>query len=228
MVQLELRLVLPNKLVVLLVPLVTQWLKTFALTLKSDGAAKAALCRHRLLHNCNTSDFRSQKDLPACRPVFQTFSRHLRNDTEIVLNTTEVVTGVGKREWVKVKHVVLGGGEGDPGELGILLAWCILGAIKPLVPEVVCNIYKYIATLSLLIVDQELNLPWTWNPTSLNLNSDRFGANLGVHNVELFSNVVHHPFHPLLARVNVANHLEQLVAIVEVMEEGHSVTVEDN
>ena len=144
-----------------------------------------------------------------------------------MLNTTEVVTGVGKREWIKVKHVVLGGGEGDPGELRILLTWCILGAIKPLVPGVVCNIYKYIATLS-LIVDQELILPWTWNPTSLNLNSDRFGANLGVHNVELFSNVVHHPLHPLLARVNVADHLEQLVAIVEVMEEGHSVTVEDN
>ena len=55
--------------------------------------------------------------------------------------------------------------------------------------------------------------------------SDRIRSNLGVHYMELLSNVVHNPFHSLLARVNVTDHLEQLVAIVEVMEEGHGVAM---
>ena len=68
-------------------------------------------------------------------------------------------------------------------------------------------------------------LPRAWNPAGLNLYSDRIRSDLGVDYMKLFSNVVHHPFHSLLTGVNVADHLEQLVAIVEVMEKGHSVTV---
>ena len=67
-------------------------------------------------------------------------------------------------------------------------------------------------------------LPRAWNPAGLNLYSDRIRANLGIDNMELLSDVVHNPFHSLLTRVNVTDHLEQLVAIVEVMEKGHGVT----
>ena len=68
-------------------------------------------------------------------------------------------------------------------------------------------------------------LPRAWDSAGLNLNSDWIRSDFGVHYMKLFSNVVHHPFHSLLAGVNVTDHLEQLVAIVEVMEKGHSVTV---
>ena len=67
-------------------------------------------------------------------------------------------------------------------------------------------------------------LPGAWNSTGLNLYRDRIRANLGVDDVELLNDVVHNPFHSLLARVNVTHHLEQLVAIVEVVQKGDSVT----
>ena len=66
-------------------------------------------------------------------------------------------------------------------------------------------------------------VPRAWNPAGLNLYSDRIRSDLCVDYMKLFSHVVHHPFHSLLARVNVSDHLEQLVAIVEVVQEGHSV-----
>ena len=53
---------------------------------------------------------------------------------------------------------------------------------------------------------------------------DRVWSNFGIDHVELLRHVVDHPLHALLAGVDVADHLEQLVAIVEVVQKGDSVT----
>ena len=53
---------------------------------------------------------------------------------------------------------------------------------------------------------------------------DRIRSDLGIDHVELLRHVVDHPLHALLAGVDVADHLEQLVAIVEVVQKGDSVT----
>ena len=67
-------------------------------------------------------------------------------------------------------------------------------------------------------------VPRTGYTRSLHLESHRLRTNLGVHNKELLDDVVDFPLDSLVARLDVTNHLEQLVAVVEVMKKRDCVT----
>ena len=58
----------------------------------------------------------------------------------------------------------------------------------------------------------------------MNLEGDGFRTYPCVDDEELLDDVVDLPLDSLVAGLDVPNHLEQLVAIVEVVEEGDSVT----
>lgn len=62
-------------------------------------------------------------------------SSHLRHHTEVVLHPAEVVATVAECEGVEVEDVILGGGEGDPGELLVRVGRVVVWAVEPLVPR---------------------------------------------------------------------------------------------